>query len=267
VRRRSARRVVVLIATAAAIAQVLHSAAPTWAAFAATTSNAANNLSAHSSFYKATVTRDGPVGYWRLGETSGTVAVDSTGTSNGEYFWGYTQGIADPLVNDTDPALGMIAGGGIMIPDAAPLRVTQNFSIEAWIKPSSFATLQWIAIKNLDYYLYINDANGRLTFGFRKSDGVSYPYMDTAAFTLNTWQHVVGTYDGSKIVIYRNGVNVGQIAATGTNSAVLDGRLDVGHFQQGGGWYNGGLDELAVYAKALSASQVLEHYRRGALTQ
>jgi hypothetical protein len=264
--RTSIRRAILVVAVVMLIAQVVDSVAPTWAAFSGTTVNPSSNLSAASSFYKATVMADGPVGYWRLGETSGTTAVDSMGTSNGLYFWGYNLGIADALVNDTDPALGLFAGGGVAMPDAAPFRFTEAFSVEAWIKPNNFVNLQWFLVKNLDYYLYINDVNGKVVFGFRKSDGVTYPYADTAAFTLNEWQHVVGTYDGSKIIIYRNGVNVAQVAATGTNSAVA-GDVHLGQWNGGGGWYDGGLDEVAIYPHALSAPKVLEHYRRGALTQ
>jgi hypothetical protein len=50
---------------------------------------------------------DGPRGYWRLGETSGTTAFDaatSDGAQNGTYESGVTLGVAGALRNDSDTA-------------------------------------------------------------------------------------------------------------------------------------------------------------------
>ena len=45
-----------------------------------------------------------PVGFWRLGETSGTTAADETGTSNGTYTNGVTLGTSGPNANISDTA-------------------------------------------------------------------------------------------------------------------------------------------------------------------
>ena len=44
--------------------------------------------------YEATVLADGPSGYWRLGETSGTTAAAVTGGVNGTYTNGPVLGVS-----------------------------------------------------------------------------------------------------------------------------------------------------------------------------
>lgn len=94
---------------------------------------------------------------------------------------------------------------------------------------------------------------------------------------LNTWNHVVGSYDGSTMVLYVNGVAV---ATKGASGVVVN---TVQELALGTSWVNsskgtapfnsstpllstshfpGMIDEVAVYAKALSAQDVQEHFSR-----
>ncbi|HET9437495.1 MAG TPA: hypothetical protein VFO64_04785, partial [Gaiellaceae bacterium] len=56
---------------------------------------------ASTSTYRGEVLADGPAGYWRLGEASGTAAADETGTNEGTYQNGVTLGQAGVLLADT----------------------------------------------------------------------------------------------------------------------------------------------------------------------
>lgn len=71
-----------------------------------------------------------PAGYWRLGETSGSVAADSSGNSrDGSYNGTYTLG-ADSLVpSDTgNKALGLSGSGYVSVPHSASFDVGSAFS-------------------------------------------------------------------------------------------------------------------------------------------
>jgi hypothetical protein len=246
-----------------ALPTVTQPVVPTWAAFSRTTANGPNSLAAASSFYKATVLADGPAAYWRFGEASGaTTAVDATGAANANYLYAPTLGVQGALANDSDTSMALAVSGGVYATDPAALRPTTQVSIEAWIKPSAFTPTQWVVTKNLDYYLYYD--NGAVIFGYR-TPAFTYPYTSSTAFTVGAWQHVVGTYDGSAIILYRNGVAVAG-TPSGGGISVTAGNVDIGHFQHNG-WYSGGIDELAVYRRRLTAGEVLRHYERGALTR
>jgi len=78
------------------------------------------------------------------------------------------------------------------------------------------------------------------------------------------WIHLVGTYDGAKWNLYRNGVQVASAAAAVGAVPVSNGDWAIGCTGQG--WANnfaGTIDEPAVYSTALTPSQVATHYLAG----
>jgi hypothetical protein len=78
------------------------------------------------------------------------------------------------------------------------------------------------------------------------------------------WVHLVGTYDGSKWRLYRNGLEVASSAAAVGALPVLNGDWAVG--STGNGWadaYAGRADEVAIYDKALSKFAIATHYLMG----
>ena len=78
------------------------------------------------------------------------------------------------------------------------------------------------------------------------------------------WIHLAGTYDGAKWRLYRNGVQVASSAAAIGALPVINGDWAIG--STGNGWasnYAGGVDEVAIYDKALSPSTLATHYLMG----
>ncbi|MDT4894903.1 MAG: hypothetical protein QOE97_3938, partial [Pseudonocardiales bacterium] len=68
--------------------------------------------------------------YWRLGEASGTSAVDAKGGANGTYAGAVSRGAAGAIGNDPDTSVGFDgATAKISLPTSAPVT---DFSIEAW---------------------------------------------------------------------------------------------------------------------------------------
>lgn len=97
-------------------------------------------------------------------------------------------------------------------------------TIEAWIYPTAWRTNIWEGniinkeddSNNSGYMLRCGN-NGRLNFNLGSG---SWNELTSApsVLTLNTWQHVAGTYDGSKMRIYVNGVPVDSLSRTLTIS-------------------------------------------------
>ena len=83
----------------------------------------------------------------------------------------------------------------------------------------------------------------------------------TPAITDTNWHHVVATYNGSRVRIYLDGVLKQEIAQTlqmrGNNLP-----LNIGRANNGSYFFNGWLDEVAVYPTALPAQTILAHYNR-----
>lgn len=214
------------------------------------------------SSYQALVMAASPGAYWRLGESSGTIAVDETGASNGTYAGGHTLGAGGALANDSNTAVDLDGTSGrISAPSVTALDLTSQVSIEAWVNPDSLAGTRWIVNKGTFYYLYIS--NGITYFGIHQGGDV---FVTTTAVTTGAWQHLVGTYDGSSLVLYRNGVIVAQAPVTGAISSTPTA-VFIGAASAAGSFFDGGIDEVAIYGTALSAAQALAHYQRGNSTR
>jgi hypothetical protein len=220
--------------------------------------------------YTAEVLADGPVGYWKLNELAGSTAFDSSGSGlNGTYVGTPTRGAAGALVADTDPALTFDGGGTqhINLGTPAALQITGNQTIELWLRPTAFnarrnpwnkayageGTITQEVDGSLNYFYGINGTDGATYQGFTMS----------GTLTLNVWQQVVLVRDltAMKLRWYVNGVLRNETdasyaaAVAGTQPALIgDGYVD---------GYLGGIDEVAVYNKALTAADIERHYLAG----
>ena len=101
-----------------------------------------------------------------------------------------------------------------------------NFTMEAWINPSSLSTLNMIGGTshsiNDGYSMFYYYANGRIAWGI---NGVNEFTSATGVIVTNKWQHVACVNNGGTLTLYVNGVAVASNASGGTylsnNSATM----------------------------------------------
>jgi len=222
--------------------------------------------------YDEEVLADSPVAYWRLGEASGTTAVDETGSHDGTYS-GVTLGATGLLAGDTDTAVDFDTNSDyIEVADHADFE-TSTFTFECWVQHDAPTTddLWVIADKtgtsgaNGSFGLWYDNRSSqgsplRLRFLCNGSD---LNWVGTAvADALSAGAHVVFVADGTSGKMYVNGVEraSGTIGANSANSLPL--RLGQIANNTTLGW-DGTFDEAAFYSTALSAARVLAHYNAG----
>ena len=104
---------------------------------------------------------------------------------------------------------------------------------------------------------------GQLYFNVHTNDG-SFSAFSGVVPSPNVWYNVVGTYDGSEIKIYIDGILKGTLSATGTINSNATPLL-LGDAGYGGysAWLNGKLDEVSIYNTALSQGDVTSIYNGG----
>ena len=110
--------------------------------------------------------------------------------------------------------------------------------------------------------MFLNQGN---VFYFRTIGGTinnqDLSFTTTTYLTVNAWNHIACTYNGSSKVIYVNGVQIATVAASGTLNT---GQINqyIGKYGAAGNNYpfNGRIAESRVYNIALSAAQVLQNY-------
>jgi len=103
-----------------------------------------------------------------------------------------------------------------------PYAAAQSFSgavtVEAWVKLASYTGWSSILTKGADqggeYSLRQDDlGTGHLRFSINDSDTGTWGMVDSASvLSLNTWHHVAGTYDGTTMNVYIDGVLDGTAA-------------------------------------------------------
>jgi hypothetical protein len=247
-----------------------------------TANSASATVASTTAPYRDQVGADFPSFYWRLGESSGLTAADTTGHGRtGTYQSGVTLGVAGALSSDSDTAVrlsGTSTGrvtSNTSTSATSPTSAPQSFSVETWFKTTTTTGGKLIGLGNsqtgtssrFDRNVYMTNA-GRLVFGVNTGGmgGTRRTVTSSASYNNGNWHHVVGTLSPAGMVLYVDGVSVASDPAT-TTADYYDGYWRVGGDSLSG-WpnaplssnFDGTVDEAAVYLFALPATSVAEHY-------
>lgn len=216
--------------------------------------------------YSDVVLGDSPLRYYRLDESGGTSAYDATGSGqNGTYSGGYTQSEPGALAGDSDAAVLFNGSTGCITCPATGLPTgTVAVSIECWVNLSATPTGTVIPLA-----LGKGGTNGQEFYLAFPSSTAIWAGSGTVnsqgpALALNTWHHLVATYDGANIRLYSDGALVaGPTAASVSLSYGGASGLSVAQLGNTTDYFSGLVDEVAVYATALTPTQVSNHYTAG----
>lgn len=230
--------------------------------------------------YRPLVLFDAPVGYWRLDETTGTVATDSsTGAHNGTYTGGFTLAQPGALADGDRATLFDGSSGFVDMGNVGSLAFTGAFSLEAWIKTTA-ASYAIIASKTLaastnDGYVLLMDAGsgpGKIRFYCVVTGGgtILWDFKTTLAYNDGNWHHVVATWNGTTgangVKIFVDGVQVAQATAAAGTPGTPATPFRLGTYSDLAiQCFPGALDDVAAYNFALTSTQVGNHFTgRGA---
>ncbi|MGX5684918.1 endo-beta-N-acetylglucosaminidase H [Chryseobacterium cucumeris] len=140
-------------------------------------------------------------------------------------------------------------------------------SFEGWIKPSSFksaspyiSSIMGTEVSDSNSaFLRLGDAslaNNKLQFVV-SINNVQQKLASATALNANTWYHVAATYDGSNMKIYINGVLDATKAQTGSVNST--GAFNVGYLYNTSRNFNGKIDEVRVWKRALSQTEISQN--------
>jgi hypothetical protein len=215
--------------------------------------------------YQDTVLADNPLAYYRFSEVAGVSATDQTGNGNtGTYIGGADlTAPGSPLSGFGTPnsATGF-NGSNAAVNTNVSLSGLGAFTLELWVNPAAAQT-------NRTGLVGQNDA---IEFGFINANTIQLWTPSNGALNVayssggnaGEWIHVVGVGTGTQKLVYINGVlagtqNHGATANYGTSGFFTNIGGD-GVYDGGGNWFNGTLDEVAIYGEALGADQIQAHF-------
>ncbi len=221
--------------------------------------NIANSIPATNQLAQVAAPTSGLVGHWKFDEGSGTSAADSSGSGNNAALFGSPSWITGKVGSG---ALSFNGSNYVKAPNSASLRITNDFTISAWIKRGAINVYSEIINKvdapDADYEFYINDQNQLQFYAATLS-----PQGATASGTLNdtaSWHHVLVVRNGNTTTFYVDGSQRGSATQTGSMSP-SNRELYIGSITpQGYGYWTGALDEVRIYNRALSSSEISNIY-------
>ena len=175
--------------------------------------------------------------------------------------------------------------GSVSVADAPSLNPTAQISIEGWVYPTlDFIFPNSMAIianketnTTVQFEISRRNSNNNCPSGGGIPTGNFAVYINglsglpddcggwvngNAQLPLNTWSHVAMTYDGANLRTFVNGVNTRTVAATGA-IPTGNGILRLGKRLMNTEAWVGQLDEIALYNRALSPSEIRDQFYAG----
>ena len=143
---------------------------------------------------------------------------------------------------------------------------TSGYSSSFWFnKPSSgvqgIILGQWGAAGagNASWAVTVEVNNKLNVAHYNTTDGTNFRSDTVTTINTNKWYHVVSVYDGSNIYFYVNG-SFSSSGSIGAEPQESNYNIWIGDSFTGLGNFNGSLDDVRIYNRALSASEVSQLY-------
>ncbi|MBI1908579.1 MAG: LamG domain-containing protein [Deltaproteobacteria bacterium] len=207
------------------------------------------------------------VGWWKFYEGSGTTVTDSTGHGHAGNLY----------AGDSSPAWGPGVFGNaidldgiddyVIVGGNAALDLTTAFSITAWVKPSGTMP------NDTGIFSKATAGSYSMTIGANEGEGMdlnvyagsatagNYCALKGASSTgvLDSWHFLAGTFDSSQGIrcyLDEETGSQGYLESMASNS----NDIWIGHDTGNAQYFNGLIDEVSLYNRALSAEEVRNNF-------
>ncbi|MCP4710838.1 MAG: LamG domain-containing protein, partial [Planctomycetes bacterium] len=163
----------------------------------------------------------------------------------------------------------------VAVPNSSSLDIgTNNLTLEAWVKlmkrPDQITgTFAAIYDSTADsYVIYEDKANNELRFKITDADGTAErPGIPGTRILTGTWHHIAGVYDGDAgtAKIYLDGTLIDTHTNVNLTGLVKSGQVASLGSQAGISYFfNGSIDEVRIYNRALTTDEIKEQFCIGA---
>lgn len=206
--------------------------------------------------------KDDIISYWKLDESSGNAddAVSTHDLTNANVTYN----------------TGKINNGAVFNGSSAYFTASNN----NWLPTTAFTISLWFktSTSNADRDLFISDQSFT-TYTIRILNGgylfwriipLNNATTGNASIQVNTnyadgnWKHLVATWDGSNMKLYLNASQVGSTTAMSTTPVKFNtDDVEIGRYPSGVEYFNGSLDEVGIWSRALSSTEVTALYNSG----
>jgi len=217
---------------------------------------------------------DDMISYWKLDETSGTDYADYFDGNDGQ------AAVSVPV-----PVPGLVEGAQyfngtsdrITVADDSSLdwASDQSFTIELWAKFTNVASRNKVMIGrdgggggHPHWWIGAQQGTGLVIFNLLDTNASGAATYSTSAVNDNTWHHIVAVRDNGADMnrLYIDGVPEDSVGHDYTAGFDASTTLGIGYMAYAGNpdyYYDGSLDEIALYGRALHDEEIQQHYEDG----
>jgi len=198
---------------------------------------------------------EGLIGWWMFDEGAGTNVADSSGAGHHGFF---AEGTPEWVPGVYGKALRFDGSNEVEIPDHEDFHLTNAITMALWMQPeadqSDYAK-PFIKQRSGEYpYALQYDTSQRLYANINAS--TTYRTSPRIPNFPGEWAHICFTYDGSVLIIYKDGEEAGRVNASGDLqqndlSLSIGGRLD--YSSQG---FTGIIDDVRLFNRVLTAEEI-----------
>lgn len=222
---------------------------------------------------------DGPLGYWKLNDTSGTTAVDSSPTPKSGTYQGSVTAVTGGPIDTTESVRSFVGTNttpncdGINVP-ATSFLVSGDYSIEMWINTAAADDRALFRLRLYGYNFAL--AGGKLKFQTTAGSAEKYTATGVRLVNDSKWHHVTAArkIEGANVRmnLYVDGALDSSTVFTPSATSIYYGPYTpkVGIGRDGdvcpslsAAPHLGRMAHVAFYSRALTGGEVLRHASLG----
>ena len=199
---------------------------------------------------------------WKLDESSGSVAIDSSGQGNDATYVGSpTLGEAGAYPPMTNTSIRLDGSSQSVSLGTSLLNDLDEFTLAGWFRSSNLSPVKSYFGQHGLIEVGIDTANNQIELWTSQGGAINASNF----LTPGKWKHVAAVGSGTSLTLYVDGVEVatgGTVAITyGSNSDVF--KIGEGVMESSGGHLGGRVDEVRVYHRALCPEEINAVYKGG----
>ncbi len=207
---------------------------------------------------------NGLVAAYGFDEANGNYALDASGTGNYGTIMGATRVTNGKFGNALKFSGTNTSPNWVTVQNSTSLSLSTGMTLEAWVYPTALMSgASTLVIKqqpNTGSYndAYLLAANSSANPNPPMSDvwtGGEVAVGGNTQIPINQWTHLATTYDGNNQSLYVNGGLVNTMPQTGPINP-SSGLLQIGGNSLWGGYFQGYIDEVRIYNRALSGTDI-----------
>jgi len=204
----------------------------------------------------------GILAYWRLDETSGSVAFDSSSRGNDATYVGSpTLGESGAFPAKTINSVRLDGASQYVSSGASLLNDVSEFTLAGWFNSTGLAPIRSFLGQHSLIEVGIDTTSNEIQFWTNQGGSITASNL----LSPGKWKHIAAVGTGSALTLYVDGIEVatgGSATANYGNNANLF-KIGEGVMDSSGGYFDGRVDDVRVFDRALCPDEIFDVYKGG----